>query len=165
LKINSGAEGLLETVEQLEIGRSFAETVEYLKSIRENLYIYVNVSDFKYMVHGGRVNSLKGKLAGVLNLKPVISIDREGKGNAFANSFSKKDNFKKLESILKDHQNKNGIKRFAVVHGDDLKRAERYKESFSELLSIEVDFLEVISPIVAMNAGQGSTAVALIEKN
>ncbi|RAK04942.1 hypothetical protein C8C77_13727 [Halanaerobium saccharolyticum] len=166
-KTNSGAEGLLvmEAAEQLEAGKDFTEIVEYLKSIREKIYIYVSVSDFKYMVRGGRVSPLKGKLAGFLNLKPIISIDREGNGTAFATAFSKKGNFKKLKSILKDHQNKNGIKRFAVVHGDDLKRAERYKATFSELLSIEAEFLEAISPIVAMNAGRGSTAVALIEKN
>lgn len=166
-KTNSGAEGLLvmEAAEQLESGKGFAETVEYLKSIRENLYIYVSVSDFKYMVRGGRVSPLKGKLAGFLNLKPIISIDREGNGVAFATAFSKKGNYKKIKSILEDHQQKNGVKRFAVVHGDDLKRAKRYKESFSELLNIKPDFLVPISPIVAMNAGRGSTAVALIEKN
>jgi DegV family protein with EDD domain len=165
-KSNSGAEGLfvMEAAEQLEAGKSFAETVEYLKSIRENLYIYVSVSDFKYMVRGGRVSPLKGKMAGFLNLKPIISIDREGNGIAFATAFTKKGNYKKMKSILKEHQRENGIKRFALIHGDDLKRAERYKDSFSELLGIEPDFLESISPIVAMNAGRGTTAVALIEK-
>ena len=165
-KTNSGAEGLfvMEAAEQLEAGKSFAETVKYLKSIREKLYIYVSVSDFKYMVRGGRVSPLKGKMAGFLNLKPIISIDRSGNGIAFATAFSKKGNYKKIKSILEEHQKKNGVKRFAVVHGDDLKRAERYKASFSELLGIEADFLEPISPIVAMNAGRGSTAVALIEK-
>lgn len=165
-KTNSGAEGLfvMEAAEQLEAGKSFAETVEYLKSIRDNLYIYVSVSDFKYMVRGGRVSPLKGKMAGFLNLKPIISIDREGNGIAFATAFSKKGNYKKMKSILKEHQHENGIKRFAIIHGDDLKRAERYKDSFSELLGIEPDFLESISPIVAMNAGRGTTAVALIEK-
>ncbi|PUU94553.1 MAG: degV family protein [Halanaerobium sp.] len=165
-KTNSGAEGLLvmEAVEKIEAGKSFEEAVSYLKSIREKLYIYVSVSDFKYMVRGGRVSPLKGKLAGFLNLKPIISIDREGNGIAFATAFSKKGNFKKIKSILEDHQSENGIKRFAVVHGDDLERAKRYLESFRELLDIEVEFLEPISPIVAMNAGRGSTAVALLEK-
>lgn len=165
-KTNSGAEGLLvmEAVEQIEAGKSFEEAVSYLKAIREKLYIYVSVSDFKYMVRGGRVSPLKGKLAGFLNLKPIISIDREGNGIAFATAFSKKGNFKKIKSILEDHQNENGIKRFAVVHGDDLERANGYLESFRELLDIEVEFLEAISPIVAMNAGRGSTAVALLEK-
>lgn len=165
-RTNSGAEGLLvmEAAEQLEEGKGFTETVEYLRSIREKLYIYVSVSDFKYMVRGGRVSPLKGKVAGFLNLKPIISISREGEGIAFATAFTKKGNYKKIRSILEDHQKQNGIKRFAVVHGDDLKRAKRYKDSFSELLNIEADFLESISPIVAMNAGRGSTAIALIEK-
>ena len=166
-RTNSGAEGLfvMEAAEKIEEGKDFEEVVEYLKSIRENLYIYVSVSDFKYMVRGGRVSPLKGKLAGFLNLKPIISIDREGNGIAFATAFSKKGNFKKIKSILTDHQKDKGIKRLAIVHGDDEKRAKRYKSIFSELLNIEVDFLEDISPIVAMNAGRGSTAVALIEKD
>lgn len=93
IEITELREKISELGDSLIAGRSFAETVEYLKSIRENLYIYISVSDFK-----------------------------------------------KIKSILKVHQNKNGIKRFAVVHGDDIKRAGRYKESFSELLSIEADF-------------------------
>ncbi|ADO76674.1 DAK2 domain-containing protein [Halanaerobium praevalens] len=166
-KTNSGAQGLfvLEAAEQLEKGKNFEQIIKYLKSLRDNLYIYVSVSDFKYMVRGGRVSPLKGKLAGFLNLKPIISIDQKGNGIAFATAFSKKGNYKKIKSILKKHQQKKGVKRFAIVHGDDLNRAKRYRESFSELLGIEAEFLTKISPIVALNAGRGSTAIALIEKN
>lgn len=166
-KSNSGAEGLLvmEAAEKLEANKSFKETVEYLKLIRKRLYIYVSISDFKYMVKGGRVSPLKGKLAGLLNLKPIISIDRQGKGIVFAKSFSKRGNFKTIKKILLKHQQKNGIKRFAIVYGDDLQRAERYKESFSELLNRNPDFVESISPIVALNAGRGSTAVAILEES
>lgn len=166
-KTNSGAEGLLvmEAAEKLEDGKKFKEVVEHLKLIRKKIYIYVSVSDFKYMVRGGRVSPLKGKLAGFLNLKPIISIDQEGNGIAFATAFSKRGNYKKMIAILKKHKKEKGIKRFAVVHGDDYKRAKRYKNSFRELLNIEADFLESISPIVAMNAGRGSTAVAIMEEN
>lgn len=165
-KTNSGAQGLLviEAAEQVDKGSNFEETVDYLKNIRENIYIYVSVDDFKYMVKGGRVSPLKGKLATILNLKPIISIDREGNGIAFAKAFSKRGNFKKISSILEKHQQNKGIKRYAVVHGDDKERAEKYKKSFNKLLNEEVEFIEDISPIVAINAGRGSTAVALIER-
>lgn len=165
-KSNSGAEGLLvmEAAEKLAAGKRFAEIVQYLKSLREKLYIYVSVSNFKYMVRGGRVSPLKGKLAGLVNLKPIISINQQGQGTAFASSFSKRGNYKKMKSILKQHQENKGIKRFAVVHADDLERAERYQESFEELLNMKADFLEPISAVVAMNAGRGSTAVVLLEK-
>lgn len=165
-KTNSGAQGLLvmEAAEQVAKGSSFSEIVDYLKNIRENIYIYVSVDDFKYMVKGGRVSPLKGKLASILNLKPIISIDREGNGIAFAKAFSKRGNFKKISSILEDHQKNKGIKRYAVVHGGDRERAEKYRKSFNKLLDKEVEFVEDISPIVAINAGRGSTAVALIER-
>lgn len=165
-KTNSGAQGLLvmEAAEQVNKGRSFEDIVDYLKNIRENIYIYVSVDDFKYMVKGGRVSPLKGKLASILNLKPIISIDREGNGIAFAKAFSKRGNFKKISSILEEHQKNKGIKRYAVVHGDDQERADKYRNSFKKLLGKEVEFVEDISPIVAINAGRGSTAVALIER-
>jgi len=163
---NSGAQGLLvmEAAEAVQQGNDFEEIVEHLKTIRENLYIYVSVDDFKYMVKGGRVSPLKGKLANFFNLKPIISIDREGNGIAFAKAFSKKGNFKKIKSILKEHQENGGIKRIAVVHGDDRERAEKFKQSFEKLLDKEIEFIENISPIVAINAGRGSTAVALIQR-
>lgn len=163
---NSGAQGLLvmEAAEAVQQGNDFEEIVEHLKKIRENLYIYVSVDDFKYMVKGGRVSPLKGKLANFFNLKPIISIDREGNGIAFAKAFSKKGNFKKIKSILKEHQENGGIKRIAVVHGDDRERAEKFKQSFEKLLDKEIEFIENISPIVAINAGRGSTAVALIQR-
>ena len=163
-KSNSGAQGLLvmEAAEQLSSGKSYQETVEHLEKIREDLYIYVSVDDFKYMVKGGRVSPLKGKIANFLNLKPIISIDREGNGIAFAKAFSKKGNFKKIKSILEEHQQNRGIKRYAVVHGDDKKRAEMFADTFAELLGQKADFVENISPIVAINAGRGSTAVAVL---
>ncbi len=165
-KSNSGAQGLLvmEAAEAVKEGKDFEEVVEHLKKIRENLYIYVSVDDFKYMVKGGRVSPLKGKLANFFNLKPIISIDREGNGIAFAKAFSKKGNFKKIKSILKEHQKNAGIKRIAVVHGDDRARAEKFRQSFENILDKEVEFVENISPVVAINAGRGSTAVALIQR-
>lgn len=165
-KSNSGAQGLLvmEAAEAVQKGQNFEEIVEHLKKIRKNLYIYVSVDDFKYMVKGGRVSPLKGKLANFFNLKPIISIDREGNGIAFAKAFSKKGNFKKIKSILKEHQENGGIKRIAVVHGDDRERAEKFRESFEKFLDKEIEFIENISPIVAINAGRGSTAVALIQR-
>ncbi|ADQ14264.1 DAK2 domain-containing protein [Halanaerobium hydrogeniformans] len=161
---NSGAQGLLvmEAAEQLSSGKSYQETVAHLEKIRKDLYIYVSVDDFKYMVKGGRVSPLKGKIANFLNLKPIISIDRKGNGIALAKAFSKKGNFKKIKAILKEHQENRGIKRYAIVHGDDRKRAEMFAESFEELLGQKADFVENISPIVAINAGRGSTAVAVL---
>ncbi|SFL85230.1 DegV family protein [Halanaerobium salsuginis] len=165
-KTNSAAQGLLvmEAAKKIAEGKSFTEIVSFLKAVRNKLYIYVSVSDFKYMIRGGRIKSWKGKLANLINLHPIISIDSKGQGMIKTRSFSKKANLNKIKNILKKHEEKNGIANLAIVHGNDQQRAHEFEQMINNLLNVKVEFVEEISSVVALNAGSGSTAVALLEK-
>lgn len=96
-KLNSGAEGLvvLKAAKELEKGKSYEEVVEIIEDSIKKAKIYVSVDTFKYMVKGGRVSPMKGFIGKILNLKPIISIDENGKGIAFGKAFSAKANTKK----------------------------------------------------------------------
>lgn len=163
-KLDSGAQGILvmEAVEKIREGLNHKEIVKYLNDIKSNIYIYVSVDDFEYMVRGGRVSPLKGKLASLLNLKPIVSLDKEGNGVAFAKAFSKKGNTRKIKKIVKDHIENKGIKRYVITHGDGLNRAEHYKNIFSELIGKEPEYIEDISPVVGLSAGRCSVAISLL---
>ncbi|MGM0446569.1 MAG: DAK2 domain-containing protein, partial [Bacillota bacterium] len=116
-KLDSGAQGLLvmEAVEKIKEKNDFKDIVSYLENIKDNIYIYVSVDNFEYMVRGGRVSPLKGRLAKLLNLKPIVSLDKEGNGVAFAKAFSKRGNNKKIKEIVKNHLRDEGIKRYSIV--------------------------------------------------
>jgi DegV family protein with EDD domain len=36
------------------------------------------LKELKYLIHGGRISHLKGLIASVLNLKPLIGVEKEG---------------------------------------------------------------------------------------
>ncbi|MDZ7671505.1 MAG: DegV family protein [Halanaerobiales bacterium] len=165
-KLDSGAQGLLvmEAVEEIKVGKDFEDIVSYLEEIKDNIYIYVSVDNFEYMVRGGRVSPLKGKLAKLLNLKPIVSLDKEGNGVAFAKSFSKRGNNKKIKEIVKDHLNDEGIKRYSIVHGDGLERAKDYEEIFTDIIGDKPEFIEPISPVIALSAGRNSVAISVMTK-
>ncbi|HMA58797.1 MAG TPA: DegV family protein [Halanaerobiales bacterium] len=165
-KLDSGAQGLLvmEAAEKIKEGWDYQEIVDYIENIKQNMYIYVSVDNFEYMVRGGRVSPLKGKLAGLLNLKPIVSLDEEGNGIAFAKAFSKRGNNKKIKQIVKDHMEEDGIKRYSIVHGDGIERAQRYKKMFTQLIGKEPDYIEDISPVIGLSAGRNSVAISLMTK-
>jgi fatty acid-binding protein DegV len=48
------------------------------------------------MVRGGRVSPLKGLLANLLNLNPIVSMDADGNSMVFGKTFSQKANMKKV---------------------------------------------------------------------
>ncbi|MCF8001195.1 MAG: DegV family EDD domain-containing protein [Halanaerobiales bacterium] len=163
-KLDSGAQGLLvmEAAEKIKDGLKHEEIVEYIQNIKDQLYIYVSVDNFEYMVRGGRVSPLKGKLAGFFNLKPIVSLDKEGNGIAFAKAFSKKAITNKIKEIVKDHQEKEGIKRYSIVHGDGKERAEEYRKIFTNLIGQEPEYVIDISPVIGLNAGRNSVAISLM---
>jgi hypothetical protein len=163
-KLDSGAQGLLviEAAEKIKKGSTYQEVIDHIKKIRNNFYIYVSVDNFEYMVRGGRVSPLKGKLANLLNLKPIVSLDKDGNGIAFAKAFSKRGNTKKIKEIVKEHLNGNGIKRYCIVHGDGLDRAEQYKNIFTQIIGKEPEYIEDISPVIGLSAGRNSVAISLM---
>lgn len=165
-KLDSGAQGLLvmEAAEKIKQGFQHKELVEYIQNIKEHLYIYVSVDNFEYMVRGGRVSPLKGKLASFFNVKPIVSLDEEGNGIAFAKAFSKKAITNKIKDIVQDHQEQEGIKRYSIVHGDGEERAREYKKIFTDLIGKEPEYIMDISPVIGLNAGRNSVAISLMTK-
>ncbi len=81
-KQNSGAEGLLvmKAAEMIKLGTSFYMITDEIKNLTRNTRILVSVNTLKYMVRSGRLNILTGFAGKLVNLKPVVGLDENGKG-------------------------------------------------------------------------------------
>ncbi len=161
---NSGAEGLvvMKAAEMIHQGMNFEEIVEKLDGIIEKSEIFVSVTDLKYMVKSGRISKYVGFAANTLNFKPVVSIDKEGHGSIIGKSFSVDSNTRKIYSLIEQLHKEKGIERYAIVHANAFERAKEYEKHLVEMLGMEPEYIMDISTIVAMSAGIGTVAVALI---
>ncbi|WP_409227928.1 DAK2 domain-containing protein [Gudongella sp. SC589] len=161
---NSGAEGLvvMKAAEMIHQGMNFEEIVEKLDGIIEKSEIFVSVTDLKYMVKSGRISKYVGFAANTLNFKPVVSIDKEGHGSIIGKSFSVDSNTRKIYSLIEQIHKEKGIERYAIVHANAFERAKEYEKHLVEMLGMEPEYIMDISTIVAMSAGIGTVAVALI---
>ncbi|MGM0508930.1 MAG: DAK2 domain-containing protein [Fusobacteriota bacterium] len=166
-KLNSNAQGLLvlEAAEAISRNEDFDEVVEYIRELRNHINIYVSVDELKYMIKGGRVSPMKGFFANLLNLKPIISLDKDGKGIAFGKSFSSGGVKNKIKKIISEIESETGIKRYSIVHANDLEKAKEYYDIFEEILGKKADYITDISPIIGLNSGIGSVAISIIKDN
>ncbi|MBU3130239.1 DegV family protein [Clostridium tagluense] len=163
-KLNSGAEGLLvlEAAKLLESGKNYEQVVEIIEETINRAKIYVSVNTFKYMVRGGRVSAMKGFIGKILNLKPIISIDENGKGIAFGKTFSTKANTKKILDIVKKANQENRIISYNVVHANCHIKASELALKLTENLGQAPEYITEISPVVGLNAGILAIAVSFI---
>jgi DegV family protein with EDD domain len=162
----SGTLGLmvLRTAEAIADGLSHDEIVAGVDQWAERSSILVSVKTLKYMVKGGRVSPMKGWLANVLNLKPIVSVDAEGKSVLYDKAFSQKGNMKKVMKIVRRKVQNNVLWKYSILHAHAPEDAGWYAEKLTKLLNKEPDFIIDISPAVGMNAGHGTVAVSLMVK-
>jgi len=163
--LDSAAQGLLaaEVARAAAEGRGLDELKQLAETLKKRVKIYVTVSTFKYMVKGGRVSPLKGFLATLLNLKPIVSLDEQGRGIAFDKAFSRKGLMKKTAALMKETVERNGIVRYAVVHAAAPEKAAEFAALAEAVTGKKPDYITAISPIVGMHSGKGAVAVGILE--
>ncbi len=161
-RLNSAAEGLavISAAKNAALGMKHDEIISNLNNTIENARILVSVATFKYMIRGGRVSALKGFIAAMTNLKPVISLDSLGKGIAFSASFSQAGSQKKI--LKRIAKSKKIIRKYAVVHAACPEKAAEYAEKITAIIGHKPEYIMEISPIVGIHAGIGAVAVAWI---
>ena len=103
-KQNSGAQALIvaETAEMIDKGMEFEEIVDEINRIIPKSKILVSVKSLNGMVRGGRVSPMKGMIAKLINLKPVISLDHEGNSELYGKGFSDKGNRKLIFKLFEE---------------------------------------------------------------
>jgi hypothetical protein len=165
-KKNSAAQGLvvLETAKMIKNNLSVEKIKEELPQIIKNTEIYVAVDNFKYMVLGGRVPKTVGKVGTFLNLRPIVSLDENGKGTAFGGSFSRRGAIKKIFKILEEASQKNEIRRVAIAYSSGNLDAEVLANKIENELSIKVDYIKEISNVVAISAGENALAISFTKE-
>jgi DegV family protein with EDD domain len=150
---------VLQAAEALADGLDRSSVVRIVKRSLDRSFIYVSLPTLKYMVRGGRIPPLAGKIAGMLNLKPVISVDNEGKGIHFGQACGKKRNIQKIQRLVLNHWKRHNLLRYAVVHAGALEEAELMARELEEATGMKSEFIMEISPVIGLNSGPGSIAV------
>jgi DegV family protein with EDD domain len=160
----SGALGLilLRTARAIEEGYSHDQVVNMVKKWTHNAQLFVSVRTMKYLVKSGRVSLVRGLLARIFNINPIVSIDETGKAILFDKTFSQKSNMAKVMKHITKIFNDKKIWNYIVLHANNSDAAQWYSTKMEILTNKKPAFVVNISPVLGGHAGTGAAAVALL---
>ncbi|MCJ7449709.1 MAG: DegV family EDD domain-containing protein [Bacteroidales bacterium] len=160
----SGALGLiiLRTAMAIEEGFSHDQIVEMAEKWVKDARILVSVRTLKYMVRGGRLSAVRGLIARLLNINPIVSIDETGKAVIFGKAFNQKANMEKVMTHIKSATPGKKIWNYIILHANNSDAAVWYTEKMELLTGIKPVSVVNISPVIGANAGVGAASVALL---
>lgn len=78
-KTLSGAAGwqVQAAVQAVRAGWPLEKILNKLKEIAAATYSFYTLKELKYLIHGGRISHIKGLIASVLQIKPLIGVHKE----------------------------------------------------------------------------------------
>ncbi|MCX6225907.1 MAG: DegV family EDD domain-containing protein [Bacteroidia bacterium] len=160
----SGSLGLisLRAAQAIEAGLSHDEIVLKAEKWIQDTRIFVSVKTLKYMVRGGRVSFMKGFIANLLNVNPIVSMDENGNSFVFGQTFSQKTNMEKVMEHLHLICKNREIWNYIVLHAQNTDAAEWYTRKMKDFTGRMPVAVVNISPVIGANAGIGTASVALM---
>jgi hypothetical protein len=153
---------VMRAAEALSQGATHQEIVEHAREWIAKTRIFVDIATLKYLVRGGRISPMKGLLARMLNLKPLITLDEQGKPVLSGKSFSRKANMKKILRQVREMAGQGKIWRYAIVHAQNLPRAQAYARNLEEMLGRPPAYIMDVSPVVGVHNGIGVIGIGVM---
>ena len=160
----SGLLGLLvlRAAQMASEGALHNEIVEAIKQWKEKIYMLVSCTTTKYMVKSGRLSPMKGFIANVLNIKPVIIVGSDGQthenGKSVTESGAAKMVMAKIRKLLKTGE----VWNYAITHFNNIQTANWYTRELEKLIGKPPLFVSEGSPVLCINAGPGTVSVNIL---
>lgn len=156
---------LYQAAKLKEDGMSMDELVQWLLDNRLNVRRWFMVEDLFHLKRGGRVTTVEAVVGSALKIKPILSVDEEGK--LFVKLKTRGVN-KALDYLTSKVVEEGGEldKLVAVIgHADSPDKAEKLKGMVvSAGMKADNIITAPIGPIIGTHVGAGMTAIAFITK-
>lgn len=148
-------------VRAAQAGWNAAQTVPVLERVRELTETVFTLPELKYLIHGGRINHIKGLLAQILNIKPIIGV---GKDDGKYYQRDKQRTFNKamagiVNLIAKDIP-RGAPLRIQVAHANYPEGADTLQEMIEKVFPCEKLPISDIAPALGAHTGPGLVGVA-----
>lgn len=155
---------VLKAVQLRDEGFKFKELVEQLHEAQKRIKILFVVRTLEYLKKGGRIGLVQGTLGEVLDIKPIISINEDGKYYTYSKTRGRAKSIEKLKEIFYEFTKGKTIN-LAVAHSDALEEAKVLYQELLESTSVKIkeSWFGQIGPVMGVHAGPGLIGVCYEE--
>lgn len=146
-------------------GMSMDELEQWILTYRKKIRHWFMVEDLFHLKRGGRVTTVEAVVGSALKIKPILSVDDEGK--LFVKSKTRGVS-KALDYIIERFKAEAAdpeTQTVVIGHADAMEKAERLKKMVMEAGVLEENIiLAPIGPIIGTHVGAGMAALVFVEK-
>lgn len=166
LSVASG-QGLLvvKACEMRDKGLGVEEIATWLEENKKKVVHSFVVDSLSHLKRGGRISGATAAIGGLLNIKPSLYIDDEGKVAQGEKIKGKKKVLRFLVNETKEKAANSENETLYICHGDCLEDAETLRDMILEEVKFKNVVINYVGNVIGAHAGPGVLAVLFLGEN
>lgn len=141
-------------------GKSLEETAQWVRDNLLHMCHWFTVDDLMFLYRGGRVSRTAAFAGSLLNIKPVLHVDDEGRLIPVEKTRGRKKSIRHLFERLKEtHFSPLSDQVLAISHGDCLDDALTLKEMIEKEYGPQEFIINYVDPVIGAHSGPGTLAL------
>ncbi|MBR3968203.1 MAG: DegV family protein [Clostridia bacterium] len=140
-------------------GASMEELADFAENTKLKVCHWFTVDDLKYLKAGGRISATTALVGGMLNIKPVMKMDNNGKLISVSKVRGRKAALKAIADLYKETalDKKDGV--VFISHGDCIDDANTLAQMIKENSGATVQLTTYVGPVIGSHSGPGTLAL------
>jgi len=164
----SGGQAILlkEALKKKDEVKSAEELVDFVNDLKNRISLNFSPEDMKTLAKSGRLSKIVAMLGGILNIKPIIYLNSEGKFQVRQKVIGRKKALNKMIEFFKENYNFESEYVY-VLHGDKVEDANLIVEEIKKDEKFKnVNFIiEYLGVIVGAHGGPGNICLCYTSNN
>ena len=150
---------LYKALQQKEKGMSIDELAQWVEENKLHVCHNVTVDDLNHLHRGGRVSKTTAVLGTLVQIKPIIHMDDNGKLQVIGKERGRKKSLNKIVDMAVEQSKGWDNDIIMITHGDCIDDAEYVAKLVREKMGIDNILINNIGTVIGSHTGPGVVAV------
>ena len=147
-----------------EDGQDMDAVAEWTEQHKKNIVHLFTVDDLDHLHRGGRVSKTAAVLGGMLNIKPILHVDEEGKLIPIGKVRGRKKSLLELAALMdkKIGTYASFCDTVFISHGDCLEEAQYLADKIKETYQVKTEIINYVGAVIGAHSGPGTMALFFV---
>lgn len=155
---------IMKALEMKKAGKSLEETAKAIEELVPHVCTLFTVDDLNYLYRGGRLSKTSAVVGTLVNLKPILRVNEEGKLVALSKTRGRNKSLQTITNLMEDLLGSFRDKQIVIgiIHGDCEEDALYLKKLIEDKYGYHDFMIQPIGPSIGAHSGPGTVGLIFL---